>query len=138
MYSWHNPPNPDFAATVPGIPSTSASCILPVPGTTPSYVLAFNNSNDGHAVATALANADPANAANPTIRALDGNGNLLGSAQISLPAQGHTSFMLTDKIPADAGQVGAIIVSADLTTIGALALQVFPNGTISTILPLGQ
>jgi hypothetical protein len=46
--------------------------------------------------------------------------------------------MLTDKFPAAAGNRGTIIVQTDIKKVGVLALLVLPNGTITTLLPLGQ
>jgi hypothetical protein len=96
----------------------------------------FDNKN-GYSIGLAVANSD-AGARNVLVEAYDESGSSLGTTTVLLKGYGHKSFALTDQVPAAAGHTGTVVVYDDLRIVGALALQVFPNGTISTILPLGQ
>ena len=135
MFTYNTTGKPDFSATIPFIPDGSG-CIIPLPASTPQYAVPFDNSS-GNATAIAFANTDSSNAS-PTVELYDESGTLIASAQVSLTAKGHSSFMLTDKFPAAAGNRGTIIVQTDIKKVGVLALLVLPNGTITTLLPLGQ
>lgn len=133
MFTYHTTGKPDFSATIPFI-SDASNCILPLPNDNPQYAVPFDDSS-GNATAIAFANTDSANA-NPTVALYNESGVLIASAQLSLTAKGHSSFMLTDKFPGAAGNRGTIIVQSDIKKVGVLALLVLPNGTITTLLPL--
>ena len=60
----------------------------------PSYILAFDNTA-GLSTGLAIANL-AAQAASVSVIIRDGTGAQIGTGSINLPAQGHTSFMLTD------------------------------------------
>jgi hypothetical protein len=60
----------------------------------PSYILAFDNTG-GLSTGLAIANL-AAQAASVNVIIRDDTGAQIGTGSISLPAQGHTSFMLTD------------------------------------------
>ena len=60
----------------------------------PSYILAFDNTGS-LATGLAIANVAP-QAASLNVVIRDDTGAQIGTGSISLPANGHTSFMLTD------------------------------------------
>jgi hypothetical protein len=135
IFTYHVTGKPDFSATIPFVTDAS-TCIIPLPLTNPQYAVPFDNSG-GSATAIAFANTD-SGTSTTTIQIYDEQGALIVSGPLPLPAKGHSSFMLTDKFSEAAGQRGTIIVEADIKQVGVLALLVLPNGTITTLLPLGQ
>jgi hypothetical protein len=135
MFTYHTTGKSDFSATIPFV-ADGSSCIISIPASTPQYAIPFDNSS-GNATAIAFANAD-SGTANPTVALYDESGTLIASAKLSLTAKGHSSFMLADKFPGATGKRGTISVQADIKKAGMLALLVLPNGTITTLLPLGQ
>jgi hypothetical protein len=101
-----------------------------------SYLLAFD---DTGSVATGLAVANLANSpANVGVVIRDDTGAKIGTSTISLPARGHTSFMLTDStygFPVTAGKRGTVEFDApENGQIGVLGLRA--NGAAITSLPV--
>jgi hypothetical protein len=101
-----------------------------------SYVLAFDNTGE---LATGLAIANLAtSAANVGVILRDDTGAQIGTGSISLPAQGHNSFMLTDStngFPITATKRGT--VGFDTPQGGQISvLGLRANGAALTSLPL--
>ena len=97
-----------------------------------SYFLAFDNT-DGLGTGLALANASSQAAAIPVILR-DDTGASLGTFSINLPAQGHTSFMLTANYPATAGKRGTVELETPTGgSISAVGLRATPTGVLTTI-----
>jgi hypothetical protein len=99
----------------------------------PSYLLAFDNTG---ALATGLAIANVATQpANVPILIRDDTGVRIGAETISLAAEGHTSFMLTDNYAVTKGKRGTIEFdtppSGQITALGLRA-----NGSAVTTLPV--
>jgi hypothetical protein len=102
-----------------------------------AYDLAFDNTNG---VVTGLALANYSNqTANVPVLLRDDTGASLGTSTLSLAANGHTSFVLTDNYAFAAGKRGTVEfdVPAGLQ-ISALGLRSTPTGAITTIPVLAQ
>jgi hypothetical protein len=69
-------------------------------------VLPFNNTN-GLGMGVALTNSDFV-AMTISVTFKDGNGGVIGTSQFTMPANTHTSFVLTDNWPFTAGKQGTI------------------------------
>lgn len=97
-----------------------------------SYTLAFDNTN-GIATGVAVANllAVPANI---PVLIRDNTGAQIGSASVSLPANGHAAFVLTDRFSSTVNQTGTIEFdtppSGQITVLG---LRFPPSGKFTTI-----
>jgi hypothetical protein len=115
---------------------TGQEAVVPLEvGDAPSYVLAFDNTGS---LGTGLAIANvAAQAASASVVIRDDTGAQIGTGSISLPAQGHTSFMLTDAnqgYPATAGIRGTItFVTPAGGQIAPLGLRATPAGALTTI-----
>lgn len=123
------------------------------------YTLAFDNTTSGTSVlatGVAVANLAPFWADIPVVLR-DDTGLLIGTATVSLPAQGHASFMLNQQYPATAGKRGTIEFDtpsysnlsgthagqisvlgvrtngSSLTTVPALASGDTPGGSIAHV-----
>lgn len=98
-----------------------------------SYTLVYDNTG-GLVTGVALANIATVPATIPVVLQ-DDNGAALGTGTISLPAQGHKSFVLTQDYPATAGQRGSMRFETPAGgQISALGLRV--NGTAVTSIPV--
>jgi len=99
----------------------------------PSYVLAFDNTGP-LATGVAIANVSMQPASIPVL-IRDDTGSQVGTDTISLAAQGHTSFTLTNNYPLTAGVRGTIELdtppSGQITALGLRA-----NGNALTTLPV--
>jgi hypothetical protein len=98
-----------------------------------SYLLAFD---DTGAVSTGLAIANlAASAVNVNVVIRDDSGAQLGKGSVNLPAQGHTSFMLTDPtygFPATAGVRGTVefdTPSGGQISVMGLRTNAIPNSS---------
>ncbi|MGA2436286.1 MAG: BACON domain-containing carbohydrate-binding protein, partial [Bryobacteraceae bacterium] len=100
-----------------------------------AYVLAFDNTN-GLATGVAIANM-AAQAADVSVVIRDDTGTQIGTGTISLAAQGHTSFMLTDAsqgFPVTAGIRGTVEFDApSADQIAVLGIRATPAGAFTTI-----
>lgn len=101
----------------------------------PAMTLAYDNVGR-YALGVALTNVATANA---TVDALtwDENGVYLGTQQISIPANGHTSFVLAEKIAATAGKRG-IVQFQNTVGVSCLALRFSPAGPFTSIPAISQ
>ena len=115
---------------------TGQEAIVPLEtGSAPSYVLAFDNTGAG-ALATGVAIANvAAQPANIPVVIRDDTGKQIGAETISLPAQGHTSFMLNGNYAVTKGKRGTLeLATPPSGQISALGLRA--NGRALTTLPL--
>jgi len=98
-----------------------------------SYLLAFDNTGS---LSTGLALANlSAQAANAKAIIRDDQGNVLGTEMISIPAQGHTSFMLSSMYAITKGIRGTIEFDTPPSgQINVLGLR--SNGTALTTVPV--
>lgn len=97
-----------------------------------AYILAFEDVN-GFATGAALSNL-ASQQANVAIVIRDSIGNVIGSDQILLPANGHTAFMLSDRFLPTVNQIGTIEFDAPAGgSISVLGLHANPSGAVSTI-----
>jgi hypothetical protein len=113
---------------------TGQEAVVPLEtGTAPSYVLAFDNTGV-LATGVAIANVAAQPADIPVI-IRDDTGAPIGAETISLPAQGHASFMLTDNYAVTKGKRGTLELDTPSSGhISALGLRA--NGSALTTLPL--
>jgi hypothetical protein len=102
-----------------------------------AYVLAFDNT-DG--LTTGLALANIANQpANVVVNVWGDMGVLMQSDTISLPALGHTSFMLSDRYATAVGKRGTVeFVTPTGGQISALGFRTEADGTLTAIPVLGK
>ncbi len=97
-----------------------------------SYLLAFDNTN-GIATGAAIANLT-ALPANIPVLIRDNTGAQIGSATVSLPANGHASFVLSDRFASAANQTGTIEFDTPVAgQISVLGLRFPPSGRFTTI-----
>ncbi len=114
---------------------TGQEAIVPLEtGSAPSYVLAFDNTGAG-ALATGVAIANvAAQPANIPVVIRDDTGTQIGAETISLPARGHTSFMLNVNYAVTKGKRGTLELDTPPSgQISALGLRA--NGRAFTTLP---
>jgi hypothetical protein len=92
-----------------------------------SYVLPFDNTG-GVGTGVAVANVST-NAASIPVVIRDDTGASIGNGTISLPAQGHVSFMLTDRYVVTANQRGTVeFATPSGGQIAVLGLRAAPTG----------
>src|SRR5581483_2130934 len=92
-----------------------------------SYVLAFDNTN-GLVTGIAVANLS-GQQANIGVTIRDDTGATLSTTSLTLPGQGHTSFLLTDQYAVTAGMRGTIeFTGPGSTQISVLGLRTAPTG----------
>jgi hypothetical protein len=97
-----------------------------------SYVLAFDNTS-GIATDVAVTNLTPLPASIPVL-IRDNTGAQVGSASVALPANGHSSFVLSDQFASTANQTGTAEFDAPVGgQISVLGLRVPPSGRFTTI-----
>ncbi|MEQ1949198.1 MAG: hypothetical protein ABL995_18540 [Bryobacteraceae bacterium] len=106
---------------------------VPLETRTPnSFVLSFDDTN-GLTTGVALANQATATA-NITTRVYDDTGALLQTASISLPARGHSSFLLPSNFAVTANKRGLVeFVMPQGGRIGVIGLRAKADGTLTTI-----
>jgi len=93
-----------------------------------AYVLPFDDTG-GVSTGVAVANVS-STPADITVVILDETGPWIGSGMISLPPQGHTSFMLTDSYPQTAFRRGTVEFDTPPGgQISVLGLRAAPTGT---------
>jgi hypothetical protein len=98
----------------------------------PSYTLMFDNTG-GIATGAALANLASTASTVPVVIRNDA-GTQIGSAAIMLPAQGHSSFTLSDRFSSSANQTGTIEFDTPAAgRISVLGLRFPPSFHFSTI-----
>jgi hypothetical protein len=100
--------------------------------TSGNFILAFDNTGG---LSTGLALANVVNqAAGVFVVLKDDTGANLGTTTINLPADGHTSFLLTPTYAATAGKRGTVEFDTPSGgAISALGLRATPNATLTTI-----
>ena len=102
-----------------------------------AYVLAFDNTG-GLTTGLALANVS-GQAANIPVLIRDDTGANLSSTTLSLPAKGHTSFMLPDKYKVANGKRGTVEFDTPSGgQISVVGLRAKNDGTLTTIPVLGR
>jgi hypothetical protein len=97
-----------------------------------AYIVAFDNTN-GLAAGVAVANLS-ANAVTIPVLIRDGSGVQLGSGVVTLAANGHSAFVLSDQFVAAANQSGTVEFDAPAgSQISVLGLRFPASGAFSTI-----
>ena len=106
---------------------------MPLTSGSPSSQFLVFDDTSGLATGIALANSSGSRAAIPvTLR--DDAGSVLASNTVNLPANGHTSEMLTDLFPAAANIRGSVEFDTPAGgQIGALGIRATPAGAYTTI-----
>jgi hypothetical protein len=101
-----------------------------------SYELPYDNMN-GLVTAVALTNLSRTGTANVTAHVYGAAGTQLAVKTIALPVNGHVAFLLTDQVPASAGNRGIVQFTSDAgTPIAGLGLRATPNGGLTSIPPV--
>jgi Zn-dependent metalloprotease len=104
---------------------------------TSSIVLPFNNAL-GFSTGFALINGKPS-PANITASVWDENGSQLVIKAISIPANGHKSFMIYEEFPVTVGKNGIVVFSETSGGIlGGLAIRISPYGTFTSLPAINQ
>ncbi len=97
-----------------------------------SYLLAYDSTN-GIATGVAVANLAPLSATVPVI-IRDDTGLTIGTASLTIPASGHTSFVLSDKLPATVNTTGTVEFQTPLDRrISVIGIRFPPGGRFTTI-----
>src|SRR5665213_1499021 len=97
-----------------------------------SYLLAYDSTN-GIATGVAVANLAPLSAAIPVI-IRDDTGLTIGTGSLTIPASGHTSFVLTDKFAATVNTTGTVEFQTPLDRrISVIGIRFPPGGRFTTI-----
>jgi hypothetical protein len=97
-----------------------------------SYVLAFDSTNS-LVLGVAIENIS-SQAANVSVVVCNQAGTQIGTGAISLPANGHTSFVLSTQFPWTANMVGtATFVTPTGGQISVLGIRFTPPGTTTTV-----
>ena len=101
-------------------------------GSASSYVAAFDQTNS-LTMGISLSNAGlKSTSVSVTLR--DQNGQLLTTGNITLPGQGHQSFVLTDLFPIAAAQYGTIEFDPSLgAQIGVVGIRFTPAGAFTSV-----
>jgi hypothetical protein len=86
----------------------------------------------GFATGVALANLS-ASSANLTATSWDDNGNQLGTQNIEVAANGHTSFVVSSQFPETAGIGGVLVFQSSGGEIAGLGLRFSPFGTFTSV-----
>jgi sugar lactone lactonase YvrE len=106
-----------FKYSAPGVPDSQGGVI----GTTPASTISMPYDNtQGYIMGVALANSNPTQALTVGLTFETDQGTQT-SGQLTLPAHGHTAFVLANNFPATAGTRGSIhftAASPDLTVLG--------------------
>ena len=101
-----------------------------------AYVLAFDNTG-GVATGVAVSNASPQPVTFPvTIR--NEAGELVGSSTITLPANGHTSFVLSDRFVFSRNLRGTVEFGATTGKIAVIGIRTPPRLTFTTLPALAK
>jgi hypothetical protein len=107
------------------------------------FYLAFDNTN-GNVTGVALVNPQ-STAVTVTVQFRDPSGNPISSDQFTMAPLEHTSFILTDKYPALASQLGTALFTTTSTDTAIAAVGILSSpallatgaiGSITTIFPL--
>jgi len=114
------------------VPTDQEAALLLETRNASSYMLAFDNTN-GIATGVAIANlASVAESVPVVIR--DNNGASVGTTSISLPANGHSAFILTDQFAMTIGQSGTIEFDTPVGgRISVLGIRFPPSGSFTAI-----
>ncbi len=113
--------------------NSGQEAVVPLASGSPnSQFLVFDNTQN-LATGVALANESGSPATIPVFLRND-SGASLGGSTISLPANGHESFMLTDQFPAAANIRGSVqFVTPASGQISALGIRATPAGAYTTV-----
>jgi hypothetical protein len=115
LFLWHrtgDPADEYTKAAAPVISQAAPACVIPLPTTTPTYTLPFDETG-GNFSGYGFANTTNA----PVTMALtfyDQSGNVLGTYSEQLAAFGHDAFLVRDKLAAaeaNGGQKGTMVLS---------------------------
>ena len=101
-----------------------------------ALTLPYDNSA-GYVMGVALVNLAGA-PANLTAKVLDEDGTIIGTPQILIPANGHTSFVLTDAVAVTAGKRGIIQLQSQSGGVSILGLRFSPAGPFTNVPVLSQ
>lgn len=96
-----------------------------------AFLLAFDNTG-GIVTGVAVSNASPQPVTTPvTIR--NQSGVQVAVTSLTLPANGHTAFLLADKYPVAAGMRGTVEFGATTGKISVIGIRTPPRLTFTTL-----
>lgn len=119
-----------FERKLPGqLGQAAAVPLMPAGG----LLMAPFDNTGGLLTAIALANAHPTEGSLFKLKARDAEGQVIGSGQILLPAEGHRAVPLTDLLPAVADRWGTLEIEVTGGAGSAIALRFLPNGAFTSV-----
>jgi sugar lactone lactonase YvrE len=118
-----------FSTTESGTPSEGTS---PLQTEFESRIDLPYDDRAGFVTAVALANLSNS-AATITATIFDPTGVQLGVQTLTLPANGHTSFLFPDQLPQTAGQQGIVQFQSSSGSLAGVGLRANPQGTFTSI-----
>src|ERR1017187_1399871 len=110
VFLWHNSTDPAdkyTEAAVPIINQSGSGCLIPLPGSA-SYTMPYDETGgqfSGYGFANTISGPVTVN-----LTFYDQNGQVIGQYSEQLPAFGHDSFLLKDKLPQLVGQKGTMVI----------------------------
>jgi hypothetical protein len=110
---------------------------VPLQTSFPSALTLPYDNSAGYVMGVALVNLAGA-PANLTAKVLDEDGTIIGTPQILIPANGHTSFVLTDAVAVTAGKRGIIQLQSQSGGVSILGLRFSPAGPFTNVPVLSQ
>jgi hypothetical protein len=122
VYRLTTPANPDAEATVVGTQSGS------------NIFLPFDNTQ-GFVTSLAVSNANPTQSVSVSV-AITSESGAQTNVAITLPAHGHTAFVLPAAYPATAGARGSIRFSPSSPDIAVVGLRFSPNNSFTSLASL--
>ena len=100
------------------------------------FMMPFDNT-EGYTTALALANPVADRLNHVQLQALDRDGAPIGNYALDLFANGHAAYVLTDRMPALAGQAGTLVVQSNLSKLSAVGVRMNVTGGMTfTSIPI--
>ncbi len=130
IFKLHNPPDPDFEATVPLVMRPQPACATAAA----MMALPFDNSN-GYITSVAFANTAPA-ARMLDLEFVNTSGAVIFTAHEPMAAHAQMSFATPTQYPAAAGQQGWMRVLTNPSDFTALGFRFNPVGPFTTWMPI--
>ena len=133
VFLWHDPSDPAdkyTEAAAPVISQSGASCIIPLPGST-MYSMPYDET-DGRFSGYGFVNTTNT-PVSMTLSFYDGSGQFVGTYTEAVPAFGHPSMLIKDKVPAVADKKGRMAISG--SGIVPLGFRFTPYYTFTTWQP---
>jgi hypothetical protein len=119
-----------------GAPGVQQEAVMQLENRTPNAFLLSFDQTGGYVLGIAVANPTATGESVPAIL-LDDTGANIASTTLSLPAMGHTAFMLTNDFAGAAGRRGTLQLQLPAGgQISAIGFRANSVGSLATVLPL--